>query len=291
MTVAADWQSAVGDIWAVEWRRTDRSFAELSPHLDAAILAAARPGAGRAVDIGCGAGQTSIALAMARPDLAVTGVDISPELVRIAGARGEGLANLRFVTADVAATADALAAGADLLFSRHGVMFFADPDAVFTRLHATVAPGARLVFSCFRAPTLNPWAAALVTAITGQAPVPVAGYAPGPFGFADAEWTTAMLIKAGWRDVVCRPIDYRYAAGEGDDSVGDAVGFFRRIGPVAAAFKVAPEGERPAMLARLSATLDVYRDGDRVAFPAAAWLWTARASATPPPCSRGGPPQ
>jgi len=37
MTGAQEWQGRVGQNWAAEWERTDRSFAALTPHLLAAI--------------------------------------------------------------------------------------------------------------------------------------------------------------------------------------------------------------------------------------------------------------
>nr|WP_241769019.1 class I SAM-dependent methyltransferase [Sphingomonas melonis] len=87
MTTATDWTGRVGRTWAAEWQRTDRSFANLSPHLDAAIRSAAPAGPFHAIDIGCGAGATSLALAHARPDATVTGLDLSADLIRTARAR------------------------------------------------------------------------------------------------------------------------------------------------------------------------------------------------------------
>ena len=276
MTSAADWSGAVGDIWAAEWRRTDRSFAGLSPHLDAAILAVA-PERGSAVDLGCGAGTTSIALADRRPDLTITGVDISTELIRTATMHAAARPHLRFVAADVATEASFVARDADLLFSRHGVMFYNRPAAVFAALHETVAPDAPLIFSCFRAAALNPWAGALVAAVTGTAPIPPNGYAPGPFGFADPDWTAAMLAGAGWHVDPPQPVDCDYIAGAGDDPIGDAVVFFRRVGPVAAAIRAAPDADRPAMVDRLPDVLVEYRRDRHVVLPAGAWIWTAHA--------------
>lgn len=276
MTTGTQWHGAVGDVWAAEWARTDRSFAGLSPHLDAAILAAAPAGGGRAVDLGCGAGQTSIALAAARPDIKVTGVDVSAALVAKARERGADLGNLDFLVEDVSARPK-VAAQADLLVSRHGVMFFDAPDDVFASLHAAVGPQARLVFSCFRSPALNPWAAGLVAAMTGGVPAAPAGYAPGPFGFADPDRTASMLAAADWRGAVPTAIDYDYVAGAGDDPVADAVSFLCRVGPVAAAIGAAPDDVRVAMIDRLRAALAEHRDDDRVRFPAAAWIWTAHA--------------
>lgn len=274
MTDARDWAGQVGGTWAAEWQRTDRSFAGLAPHLDAAILAAA-PDRGRALDIGCGAGSTSLALAAARPGLAVTGADLSTALLAVARERGAALANLDFVEGDVLDTASDLAP-IDLMVSRHGVMFFADPVAAFATLRAAAAPDARLVFTCFRQPQDNAWVAAAVMAITGSPPPPSSG-APGPFAFADQARVADLLAAAGWRDAKATPIDYRYRAGQGADPVADAVGFFSRIGPAAPLLRDLPASERGAAVARLAATCADHRAGDAVDFPAAAWLWTARA--------------
>ena len=276
MTSAADWSGTVGGVWADEWRRTDRSFAGLSHHLDAAILAAA-PDRGAAIDIGCGAGATSIALASARQGLAVTGIDIAHDLVAIARRRAAGLDNARFLAADLNRSVDGLPA-ADLFFSRHGVMFFDDPGAAFAALRRVAKPGAALVFSCFRDPSLNPWASDLVEAVTGAAPQPAAGYAPGPFAFADRAFVADLLARAGWHGAKADPVDYRYVAGAGDDPLADAVSFLRRIGPIARALRDVPDARRAAMLDKLAAALQKHREIDEIAFPAAAWIWRARAA-------------
>ena len=140
-----------------------------------------------AVDIGCGAGGTSLALAAARPLLSVLGIDLSESLIETARSRASPYPNLSFRAGDATEVADL---GVDLFFSRHGVMFFDDPKAAFTRLRAAARPGARLIFSCFRDYALNPWAAEIVAAIAGTAP-PAPGIAPGPFAFADPDHVAA----------------------------------------------------------------------------------------------------
>lgn len=274
MTQAHDWAGLVGGTWASEWQRTDRSFAGLATSLDAAILAAA-PDAGRALDIGCGAGSTSIALATARPNLNVTGADLSPALLTVARERAAALANLDFVEGDVLLTA-AARAPIDLLVSRHGVMFFADPVPAFAALHAAAAPDAHLVFSCFRAPADNAWASAVATAVTGSPPAPRTD-APGPFAFADEARVATILTDSGWREARATPIDYTYRAGEGAEAIADAVSFFSRIGPAAPLLRELPPAAREAALARLAAVCADHHNDGAVEFPAAAWLWTARA--------------
>ena len=117
----------------------------------------------------------------------------------------------------------------------------------------------------------------LVQRVTGTAPLPPTGYAPGPFGFADPAFTAALLTEAGWTVDDPEPIDFAYVAGEGTEPVADAAAFFRRIGPVSAALRAAPDAEHPALLDRLAAALAEHRTGDRVTFPAAAWIWRAHA--------------
>ncbi|MFS0771277.1 class I SAM-dependent methyltransferase [Sphingomonas sp. 1P08PE] len=268
MTDALDWRTRVGDVWAAEWHRTDRSLADLSRHLDAAILAAA-PGAGTALDIGCGAGATSLALSTARPDLQLTGVDLSPALLAIARQR---VPSARFRIAD--ASTDPIGPPPDLLVSRHGVMFFADPLAAFTRLRAQAGTGARLVFSCFGPADRNAFASDLPAALFGMPPAAPSGYSPGPFGFADREWVARMLADAGWTGATADAVPFDYVAGAGVNPVADAVSFLTRIGPVARG--LAASGDRPSLVARLTDILARYRTGNRVVLPAFAWLWQAR---------------
>ena len=266
-----EWTGRTGDVWADEWRRTDRSFGGLSERLNAAIFAAAPP-TGRAVDLGCGAGETSIALAAACPDLAMTGLDISPALIAVARERGAGIANLRFDVADTAALDPAT--GADLLMSRHGVMFFDDPIASFTAIRAGARHGATLVFSCFRERSANSWAM-LSNDLVGEPAAPPPGYVPGPFGFADHAFVTDLLARSGWKNAEAIAVDYHYVAGQGDDPVADAADFFSRIGPVARTIAEQPSDRRADLFERLKTLLSSHVAGDTVAFPAAAWIWTA----------------
>jgi len=270
MTTATDWRSRVGDIWAAEWRRTDRSLADLSRHLDPAILDVAAE-AGQALDLGCGAGATSLTLAAARPDLAIIGLDLSPALLDVARARAAGT-TLRFAKLDVAHDDLTRFGRPDLIVSRHGVMFFADPVAAFTRLRAIAAPNARLVFTCFAERHRNAFACDLPHAVLGEAPSDPPGYRPGPFGFADPAFVARLLAAAGWQAGEPRRVSFDYVVGEGSDPVADAAGFLSQIGPLAAPLAAEP-GRRPL----LAAALDRYRRADRIVLPAEAWLWHARA--------------
>lgn len=268
MTSSSDWQGTVGRNWAAEWQRTDTSFSELTQQLLAAI---AREQGETIVDIGCGAGELSIAVAGMRPDSRVTGCDISSDLVSVATGRGTGLHNLSFTVADASVWQPD--AAPDLYVSRHGVMFFADPPAVFRHLGAVAAPGARIVFSCFRAAALNEWAVSIAGLLPPPEPVAVPAFPQGPFAFADPDHVRSCM--AGWHDVDFTPVNFAYVAGAGDDPVAEAMALFGRIGPSAFAMRSLPEAERMAFEKRLRELVEAHSDGARVTFRAAAWLITA----------------
>lgn len=271
MTTGNDWRDAVGRIWADNYRLTDRSFAGLTERL----LARVGGCEGKAVlDIGCGAGELSLAVARGNGSAEVVGVDVSPALVAVASERGAAHPNLRFEEADAGSWKPANFRP-DVLMSRHGVMFFDAPRGAFSNLRELANPGAELIFSCFRSPRLNPWASELASLL--EAPAASDPTAPGPFAFADEGHIRAILSDSGWQDVHMAETDFAYIAGVGEDPVEDAVQLFSRIGPAAAALRGLDDAARARAKGWMRDWLAEHRSGDLVALPAAAWIVTARA--------------
>jgi len=266
-----EWQGRVGKSWASEWQRTDRSFRMLTSELERRI--AGNPYA-NLLDVGCGAGELSLVAAQARPEARVTGVDISPDLIDVARLRSAGIPNVRFELADAASWRPGDGESFDLQVSRHGVMFFDQPFAAFANLRAISAPGANLIFSCFRSLEENPFFGLAGKLVDGGVSLPDP-HAPGPFAFADAERVHGILSDAGWCNVSIVPFDFQMIAGSGEDPVSDAVSYFIRIGPAARAISLMDDMAKQSFRMKLEGFVREHLSADEVALGAAAWIVTA----------------
>jgi ubiquinone/menaquinone biosynthesis C-methylase UbiE len=202
---AAYWSDGLGGRgWVAEQEGMDRQLAPLG---DAAIEAAAIQPGEAVLDVGCGCGATTLRLAeLTGPTGRVLGADISTPMTQVANERLEaaGHAQASAVVAD-AQVVDASVMGGlfDVIFSRFGVMFFADPVAAFTNLRSHTNPGGRLAFVCWQSPKVNRMFSDFGRELNRlfpnlPAPDPLA---PGPTAFADAERVMQILTDAGWSKI------------------------------------------------------------------------------------------
>jgi SAM-dependent methyltransferase len=270
------WNGKAGETWA---RMQERMDLALSP-VTASLLSLAAPQPGEQVlDIGCGSGETTLAIAAAVGDEGgVLGVDVSePMLARARQRAAELLSDAEFRFADAARFDEE--GDFDLLVSRFGVMFFDDPVAAFANLHARTAAGGRLCFACWQPPADNLWATLPMQTLASMLPPPEPAdpTAPGPFAFCDPARVEGILATAGWQDVGFLPLPFTMVIGEGDDPIAAAVHFNLRIGPAARAVRDAGTDIEPAAKRALAKAVLPYLNDGVVGLPAAIWLVSARA--------------
>jgi ubiquinone/menaquinone biosynthesis C-methylase UbiE len=267
------WNGAVGERWAKLQESTDRNLSAIS---DALMPFAAAKAGEHVLDIGCGCGTTTLALArIIGKSATVTGIDVSVPMLEVARRRaGTVDANVAFVEADAAAYA--FKPEFDLVFSRFGVMFFADPVAAFTNIRGALKPAGRMAFVCWRAMPENAWAYVPHEAARDLVPPPEASdpHAPGPFAFADAQRLMTILLKAGFSNVKGDKLDTVMNMGA---TVDEAVMTALNIGPLARAARDVDEATRAKIAARVHKALENYAKPDGVAPPAACWLVSATA--------------
>ena len=167
---AERWNSDSGKAWVEMQALLDQV---LEP-FERLVVETAFPGeGGQVLDIGCGAGATTLAMARRLgPGGHCLGLDISRPLIAAARARAatDGLANATFVEGD-AQTAALDRGRYDAIQSRFGVMFFDDPVAAFANIRRGARPGAVLSFVAWRSPAENEFMTAAARAAAQAAGV------------------------------------------------------------------------------------------------------------------------
>ncbi|MDQ7248216.1 class I SAM-dependent methyltransferase [Dongia sedimenti] len=267
------WNTEAGRAWVARQQSWDTA---MKPFSDAALIrAAVRPGE-RVIDIGCGCGATSLQLAeLVGPKGSVLGVDVSKPMLARAKERGAGNPVLRFAEAD-ATTYPFERAAADLLFSRHGVMFFAEPERAFANLRTALKPGGRVAFSCFRTPKENGLITTILAAVSEFVP-PLPKMNPddpGPFAFQDPERVKRILSAAGFTGVALEPVDVQSDISNGQ-GMAEALVNAMEIGPASRALQgAAPEVHAKAKEALRTVFTPLQKDG-KVLLGAGIWIVTA----------------
>jgi ubiquinone/menaquinone biosynthesis C-methylase UbiE len=270
----AYWNGPGGEHWTERQPLQDILLAPISQILIDG--AAANPGE-RIIDVGCGCGSTSIALAQAvAPSGFVLGIDISAPMLARARQLAPKTLPVDFVLAD-ATVYPFDPASFDLLVSRFGVMFFAEPALSFANLRRALKPAGRLAFVCWREPRENPMLMTPLQAAYKHVPkLPQPGPEdPGPFSFASEERVKRILREAGFVDVaiVPRNLSLDIAIGRGlEAAVQGAI----EIGPASRALHDHPEDVRAAAKESIREALKPFVRGESVPLPAAIWIVTAR---------------
>jgi len=267
------WNGPSGRAWVALQAVLDHV---LKPFEDLLVDAVADSMAASVLDVGCGAGATTLAVAKRlAPRARCVGVDISEPLIDTARARAEreGI-RASFIRAD-AQTHAFEPASFDMVISRFGVMFFTDPVQAFANLRRAATGGAALRFVAWRDAAENPF---MTTAERAARPLlpdipPRRADAPGQFALADPDRIRRILGQAGWSGIDLQRLDVPCAFPE-----ADLVAYFTHLGPVGLVLQEADERMRREVIATVRAAFDPYVKARQVRFTAACWLVAARAN-------------
>ncbi|RKH04862.1 class I SAM-dependent methyltransferase [Corallococcus carmarthensis] len=268
------WNGSAGWAWVETQEVLDSMF---RPFEDLLVEAAVARSARRVLDVGCGTGGTTLAVARRLGEQGrCTGVDISEPMVAAARTRAEREGTpARFIRANAQLHAFE-PASFDLLLSRFGVMFFDDSVQAFANLRRAARDDAGLLFIAWRSPAENPFmttaeraAAPLMPNLPARRPD-----APGQFAFADSHRVHRILEESGWSGIDIQPLDVTCTLSE-----RELVRYFTRLGPVGRFLHEADERTRTRVIETVRAAFEPYVFGTEVRFTAACWKVGARAPA------------
>lgn len=270
------WNGLAGQAWVDTQPLLDRMFQPLEDRLVAAVSGTAR----EVLDIGCGTGAVTLALARRLgAGGRCVGIDISAPMIALARARaGAEGAPAEFLCADAQAY-DFEPGRFDAIVSRLGVMFFADPVAAFANLRRAARDGAALHAIAWRGAAENPF---MTTAERAAAPLlpqlPVRrADGPGQFAFADAQHVRRILDDSGWSDIDIQPIELTCGFPE-----SELARYLSRLGPLGLVLQQADAGTRSEVVDTVRAAFEPFVHGSEVRYRAACWMIDARASSARP---------
>jgi SAM-dependent methyltransferase len=263
------------EFWVREADRWDGTSGRFG---DAMLEAADLEAGQRVLDVGCGAGSTTVEAARrVAPNGAALGVDISGPALALARERAAagGLEAVDFIEAD--AQVHSFEPGAfDAVISRFGTMFFGDPVAAFANLRHALRPGGRLAIVAWQGPFESEWttvAVSVAIAHFGRPPDLGAPGGPGPFAFADGERFKSVVTAGGFRDVTLDAIARPMLMGS---DVEDVVGMVAATPQSKGLFAGQSAAKVEAAIAGLRNAFAPYARPEGVVMNGTAWLLTAR---------------
>jgi len=269
------WNGDHGSAWARYADIVDVMFGEIT---DAVLEAADIKVGDRVLDLGCGNGGTTLAVAgKVTPIGSVTAIDISAPMLERAQERADAahLVNVTFVLGDASVYPFA-ENSFDAMVSRLGAMFFEDPEDTFRRLVPAFDSGGRIALGVWRGPRENLWAMGPVAAAKEFLDMPPrpGPEDPGPFSFADPDRVRSVLGGAGLTDIALTPLDFQIPLGR---TLEEALNFVMEMGPLSAPLSTVTGDNRRNAIAAITKVLEENRGEDGIAhLSGACWIVTAR---------------
>lgn len=267
------WNGPSGRAWVETQDLLDQLFKPFEDLLVEAIAAKSRC---RLLDVGCGTGSTTLAIASRlEAKNCCIGIDISGPMIAAARTRAErDGTSATFICANAQIHAFE-PAQFNAIISRFGVMFFTNPVQAFANLRRSASEGAELRLIAWRSAEENPFMTEAERAAAPLFPMLPArrSNVPGHFAFANQHRVYSILEQSNWTEIAIRPIDVACSMPE-----KELTRYLTQLGPVGMVLQEADNETRTRIIETIRPAFDPYIHGTEVRFSAACWMISARVS-------------
>ena len=245
-----------------------------APLAKATMEAVSLPENAAVIDIACATGIVSRLVSQRLPGKGrIVGADLNPAMIEVARkAMPASRHAVEWFACDVIDMP--FADGEfDIAICQQGLQFFPDKQKALIEIRRVLAPGGRLVLTCWR--TISPLFQAVSDSLRQRVGEKAAKQALGPYSFRDGDLIAALLTQAGFRIaeasslLVHRPTPDRPAIREEI-----------LASPYEKELRDKGAGTIDAVVADVDAALEVYRQGESLVIPQEAHLFQAENPAT-----------
>ena len=225
------------------------------------------------LDVGCGCGSTSIALAQSGAK--IRGIDISKKMISRAIEKSKGISDISFHATDAAS--ETFKVEYTHIFSQFGVMFFSDPYAAFSNIRSGLKEKGKITFLCWQGLSENEWISSTNEVLESFQPegmTPPDPKSPGGFAFADNEYVIDILRSTNFSNIEFQALNTKFDMGK---TTEELMSLHLDIGPLSVLLEsLSKESGRQAIEA-VEKSLERRTEKTGLHLSAAAWLVTAEA--------------
>lgn len=267
------WNGEMGELWVRKQSFIDEMLRPVERGLVERVASLSPK---NVLDVGCGNGAATLLIAKAiAPNGHCIGIDLSQQMIANAQTASTGQrSRTGFVSGD-AETYVFSPNKFDVLCSRFGVMFFADPVAAFRNLRRAATQDAKLCLIVWKQPCEGDFmtagqraAADLLPEWSKKDPT-----APGPFSFGAQERVTSILTSAGWSEIAFESFEPECAFPSADLPM-----FLENLAPIGVDFNELSDPLAAELWQAINAAYEPFIDGRSVRFTAPCWVITGRAA-------------
>ena len=245
------------------------------PLANATLEAVSLPESVRVIEVACGTGIISRLISEQLPGNGrIVGTDLNPAMIEVARkTTPPSRHSVEWLACDVIDLP--FADGEfDIAICQQGLQFFPDKPKALAEIRRVVAPGGRLILTCWR--TISPLFQAVSDSLMQRVSEKAAKQALGPFSFRDGDCIASLLTEAGFRITDTSSLLVHRPLTPARPAIREEI----MASPYEKELLDKGAETIDAVVADVDAALELYREGESLVIPQEAHLFQAERPAT-----------